>query len=153
MIRSSFTNVACMVVCLVLVSGCGPKAPVAEPQPLISEQDQRIANLTRERTDQFIRDIAVGNGARLPSYFLPGVSLDLKEQLQKLLEVPPRTRFRVTLWDANSAVKIAPDRRRAQTFPMVHVKVGDSQPILRIVVLNWVASDETWQTFHLDPAK
>lgn len=153
MTRSSFNNLAWMVVCLVLVSGCGPQDPVAEPQPPISEQDQKIANQTRERTDQFIRDIAIGNGAKLPSYFLPGASFDLKEQLQKLLDVPPRARFRVTRWDANSAVKIAPDRRRAQTFPMVQVKVGDSQPILRIVVLNWVASDETWQTFYLNPAK
>jgi len=128
-------------------AGCNgaSSSPSAVLQP--SSEDTRIAELIRARTDDFLLKLASGDLRQVRQYYPPNVDLDLKYQITTLLQVPPKEPFRLTQWNANVDVAIAPNRLKGQIRPLVQVRVGTTQPVYQKIGLNWIPSDKTWQTF------
>ena len=138
-----------LLLCPSLV-GCGNNQRNGDSS--LSQRDRDIAGLLSSRTDALLRDVVTGRGDVLRGYFAPETDVDAPRQIQRYLGVsePP---FRVTHWDAQIDVRLAPDRRRAQTHVVVEVQQGGRQSETKVVVFNWISTDEKCQVFHLVPLK
>jgi hypothetical protein len=135
------------------VAGCNGASNQTSTALQPSPEATRIAELVRTRTDEFLLKLASGDLRQVRQYYPPNVDVDLKYQMTVLLQVPPKESFRVTQWNANVDVALAPNHLKAQIRPVVQVRVGTTQPVYQKVGLNWVPSDKTWQTFYLEPLK
>lgn len=136
-----------------LVLGCNHPNDRQSNAPKLNPEDIRIADLIRSRTDDLLLDLASGDLDKVRRYYAPGLAVDVRQQVRRLLQVPPKMSFQVTQWTASVNVAIAPDHLRAQILPVVQVKVSTTQPVYQEVGLTWVSSDKTWQTFYLEPLK
>ena len=133
-------------------AGCATNAPAEQSR--LSENPPAI-EILRGRADDLLKDIAMGDPARLRPYFAPGIEVDVREQLQLYLHAPAG-RVRIVRWDgAQIAVTLSSDRRRGDTAVRAEVAEDGGPAVARVIEFRWTSSadGEPYYLVPLSPSR
>jgi hypothetical protein len=108
--------------------------------------------MLRSRTDQVLRDIAVGNFRQLAQYYAPGAEVDLRSEIEYHLG-GPFGNVNLYSWTAAAiGVELSDDGRHARTGVEVILQGPRNELYKKGILFTWSRSDDTREmTFYLLP--